>query len=56
MVSLYCTGGEIAAAAMIDAVVRLLPGVLKKEDATINESFFSISIKQLVDVIGKMKY
>ena len=33
------TGGEIAAAAIIDAAVRLIPGVLKKSDATANETF-----------------
>jgi len=33
------TGGEPAAVAIIDAVARLLPGVLKKEDATVNETF-----------------
>ncbi len=33
------TGGEPAAVAVIDSVTRLLPGVLKKEDATVNESF-----------------
>ncbi|MCG2725772.1 MAG: tRNA (guanosine(37)-N1)-methyltransferase TrmD [Elusimicrobia bacterium] len=33
------TGGEPAAVAVIDAVTRLLPGVLKKKDATVNESF-----------------
>ncbi len=33
------TGGEIPAAAIVDSVIRLLPGVLKKEDATTNESF-----------------
>lgn len=33
------TGGEIPAAAVADSVVRLLPGVLKKEEATVNESF-----------------
>ena len=33
------TGGEPAAVAIIDAITRLLPGVLKKEDATENESF-----------------
>jgi tRNA (guanine37-N1)-methyltransferase len=33
------TGGEPAAVVVIDAIARLLPGVLKKEDATINESF-----------------
>ncbi len=33
------TGGETAAAAIIDSVSRLLPGVLGKEDSSINESF-----------------
>lgn len=33
------TGGEIAALAMIDSVVRLLPGALGHEDAATNESF-----------------
>jgi tRNA (guanine37-N1)-methyltransferase len=32
------TGGEIAAAILVDAVVRLLPGVLA-EEASVNESF-----------------
>jgi len=33
------TGGEIAATAMIDAIVRLLPGVLGNADSTVEESF-----------------
>ena len=33
------TGGEIVASAITDSIVRLIPGVLKKEDATKNESF-----------------
>lgn len=33
------TGGEIAAQAMIDATVRLLPGVLGNQDSTEEESF-----------------
>ena len=33
------TGGEIAAMAVTDAVARLLPGVLAKEDAVVRESF-----------------
>ena len=33
------TGGEPAAVAVIDAVTRLIPGVLKKDDATVNETF-----------------
>ena len=35
------TGGEIAAIAVVDSIGRLLPGVLKKSDATLNESFES---------------
>jgi tRNA (guanine37-N1)-methyltransferase len=34
------TGGEIAAMAMIDAVVRLIPGVLGSEDSFIHDSFY----------------
>lgn len=33
------TGGELPAMVITDAVVRLIPGVLKKEDAVSNESF-----------------
>lgn len=33
------SGGEIAAYAMLDACVRLLPGVIGKEEAVISESF-----------------
>lgn len=33
------TGGEIPALAFIDAMVRLIPGVLKKPEAILNESF-----------------
>lgn len=33
------TGGELPALVMTDAVVRLLPGVLNKEEASIDESF-----------------
>jgi len=33
------SGGEIAAYAMLDAAVRLLPGVIGKEDAITQESF-----------------
>jgi tRNA (guanine37-N1)-methyltransferase len=33
------TGGEVAALAVIDSVVRLLPGALGNEDATGSESF-----------------
>jgi len=33
------TGGEIPAMAIADAVIRLIPGVLRNSEATINESF-----------------
>ena len=33
------TGGEIPASAIVDSIVRLIPGVLKKDDAIKNESF-----------------
>lgn len=33
------TGGEIPTMAVIDSIVRLIPGVLKKEEATLKESF-----------------
>ncbi|MCL5783880.1 MAG: tRNA (guanosine(37)-N1)-methyltransferase TrmD [Patescibacteria group bacterium] len=33
------TGGEIPSMVIIDAMVRLLPGVLKKEEAVVDESF-----------------
>ena len=46
------TGGELSAAIICDAVVRLLPGVLKKEDATMEESFYMVPITQVIEVIG----
>lgn len=33
------TGGELPALMIADAVVRIIPGVLKKEEACVNESF-----------------
>ena len=33
------TGGELASAVMIDAITRLLPKTLKKQDVTVSESF-----------------
>jgi len=49
------TGGEITAVAIVDSIVRLLPGVLKKESATEEESFFEVSIDEIRDVIGENK-
>lgn len=45
------TGGELAAAAMVDSVVRLLPGVLKKEDAATVESFMRVSVDALTKAL-----
>ena len=42
------TGGEITAAAIIDSLVRLLPSVLKKEEATQLESFFLVKVEELL--------
>lgn len=47
------TGGELTAASICDAVVRLLPGVLKKENATVEESFSPVSVSLLVELIGE---
>lgn len=46
------TGGEIPAAAICDAVARLLPGTLKKDDATEKESFFEVAVDELIAVCG----
>lgn len=47
------TGGEIAAAAIMDSIVRLLPGVLKKNEATEQESFFELPIELVIDAVGE---
>lgn len=44
------TGGEITACAVIDAVVRLVPGVLKKKEATAEESFFKVGVDELLEI------
>lgn len=46
------TGGEITAAAIIDSVTRLITGVLKKEEATQEESFFTVSVTELNTIVG----
>lgn len=46
------TGGELAAATICDSVVRLLPGVLKKDAATTDESFFTIPLVDLIAHVG----
>jgi len=47
------TGGELAAATICDAVVRLIPGVLKKETAVVEESFFTIPLSTLIENIDE---
>lgn len=47
------TGGEITAVAVVDAITRLLPGVLKKEAATEIESFFTVKVSDLEKVLEK---
>jgi len=43
----------LATACITEAVVRLVPGVLKKEEATQLESFFEVSIDRLIESVGK---
>jgi len=49
------TGGEITAAAITDAVCRLVPGVLKKDEASKIESFFEVSVDKLIEALGEDK-
>lgn len=46
------TGGEIVASVIVDSIVRLIPGVLKKEDATLKESFFEVPIDKIIEYYG----
>ena len=46
------TGGEIAACAVVDSIVRLLPGTLKKQEASRDESYSEVSIAELQKVVG----
>lgn len=50
------TGGELPALTIVDSVVRLIPGVLQKEDATENETFFLVSIDELLSVVGSNSF
>lgn len=47
------TGGELPAAIIADSIVRLLPGVLKKDEATQVESFFEVAVDTLIAVCGE---
>jgi len=46
------TGGEIPAVVIADSIVRLIPGVLKKNKATKEESFFEVAISELIMIVG----
>ena len=46
------TGGEIVAAAIVDSVVRLIPGVLKKKEASADESFINLQLDEVIKIIG----
>ncbi|MCX7956186.1 MAG: hypothetical protein N2593_03750, partial [Patescibacteria group bacterium] len=46
------TGGEITASAIVDSLVRLIPGVLEKE-AIQKESFSEYSVDYLISLIGE---
>ncbi len=48
------TGGEIAASAIVDSTVRLIPGVLE-EEATEKESFSEYEVDYLISVLGENK-
>lgn len=47
------TGGEIGVSAIVDAVVRLLPGTLVKDEATKEESFMKVKIDELIGAVGE---
>lgn len=47
------TGGEIASAAIIDSIVRLIPNVLKKDEATQEESFYEVPVDELMSVVAQ---
>jgi tRNA (guanine37-N1)-methyltransferase len=40
------TGGELPTMVMVDAITRLIPGVLKKEEATVFETFAEVEIEK----------
>lgn len=43
------TGGEIPAMAILDSVVRLLPGVLGHDESSANESFSNVNGKRVLE-------
>ncbi len=47
------TGGEIPAAAILDATARLVPGVLGKEESAKEESFSEYPLSEVKEAVGK---
>ncbi len=47
------TGGEITVSAIVDSVVRLLPGVLKNDEASVIESFHTYSLDDVISAVGE---
>ncbi len=43
------SGGELAAALILDVVTRLLPGALGNEDSTVNESFSAVDMEAAIE-------
>lgn len=46
------SGGEAAAMVVVDSLVRLIPGVLKKESATQQETFMQVDKQELFKLTG----
>ncbi|GIW62777.1 MAG: tRNA (guanine-N(1)-)-methyltransferase [Patescibacteria group bacterium] len=47
------SNGEIAASVVIDAVARLVPGVLGNRDSAEFDSFFEVNLDELIKVVGQ---
>jgi tRNA (guanine37-N1)-methyltransferase len=50
------SGGELAAAVVIDAVARLLPGVLGNEASSVNESFSAVDDNREASLLDWPQY
>lgn len=49
------SGGEAAALVIIDSLVRLIPGVLKKDEATRDETFMEVDKQELFKITQDAK-
>ncbi len=49
------TGGELAAAVIVDSVSRLVPGVLGKDESAKEESFSEYDIDEVIEAVGENK-